>query len=88
MADVLTHVKNALGITGEYQDNTLTEYINEVKGYIISAGVSNAVTESDTSAGVIARGVADLWINGTLSNYFYQRVTQLSYVTEEVAEDA
>lgn len=84
MADTLTRVKNALGITGTYQDNTLTEYIDEVKGYLIDAGVPEVVVSSDKSAGVIARGVSDLWNYGTgkLSDYFYQRLIQLLYSVE------
>lgn len=89
MADVLVNVKNALGITGETMDNTLNEYINEVKLYMISAGIPTDVINSSASAGVITRGVSDLWLNGgNLSNYFYQRVTQLSYQVEEVGENA
>ena len=82
MADILEKVKSALGITGNYQDGTLQIYIDEVKDYMISAGVSESVVNSDMSAGVISRGVIDLWnygsSGGKLSEYFYQRVTQLS----------
>ena len=87
MVDILGKVKNSLGITGNYQDDTLNEYINEVKLYMISAGVSEAITNSEMSAGVIARGVSDLWNygNGKLSEYFYQRVSQLAYITPEEA---
>lgn len=84
MADtLLDRVKKSLGITGEYQDDTLTEYINEVKEYLMDAGVPEAVVNSDVSAGVISRGVSDLWNYGTgkLSDYFYQRATQLRYRT-------
>ena len=85
MADTLSKVKNALGITGEYQDGTLTVYIDEVKAYMVSAGVPESVVNSDVSAGVIARGVTDLWNYGSgagkLSDYFYQRVSQLAYTT-------
>lgn len=79
--DTLTRVKKSLGITGNYQDDTLTEYISEVKEYMIDAGVSEDVVNSDKAAGVISRGVADLWNYGTgkLSDYFYQRVSQLTY---------
>lgn len=80
-ATVLTNVKNALGITGDYQDATLSVYIDEVIAYMISAGVPESVVND--SAGVIARGVTDLWnynnSNGKLSDYFYQRVSQLTY---------
>ncbi len=90
MADTLNKVKSALGITGDYQDGTLTVYIDEVKAYMVSAGVPKEVIESDVSAGVIARGVTDLWNYnggaGQLSEYFYQRVSQLAYTTKEVGK--
>ena len=82
MADILTKVKSALGITGNYQDTTLKIYIDEVKFYMLDAGVPVSVVNSDISAGVISRGVTDLWSYGTndgkLSDYFYQRVSQLA----------
>jgi hypothetical protein len=92
MADThLEKVKSALGITGTYQDATLEIYIEEVKAYIESAGVSKEVITSELSAGVIARGVMDLWnynvSAGKLSDYFYQRVSQLAYTSKEVATD-
>lgn len=94
MADThLELIKNALGITGTYQDATLKIYIDEVIAYMKDAGVSTEVINSEVSAGVIARGVTDLWNYnggaGKLSDYFYQRVTQLTYTTpttEEVAD--
>lgn len=77
--ELLTNVKNALGITGEYQDNTLSEYITEVVAYLTDAGVS----VDNITAGIVSRGVADLWNYGSgggkLSEYFMQRATQLSY---------
>ena len=82
MADaaILTSVKSALGITGSFMDNTISVYIDEIVDYMTNAGVSNDVIA--TSAGVIARGVNDLWNNnagnGKLSPYFYDRVTQLA----------
>lgn len=89
MADVLDSVKSALGITGDYQDATLKVYMDEVKAYMISAGVNEALVNSDTSAGIISRGVTDLWSygsgNGKLSEYFYQRVSQMAL--EEVVAD-
>jgi hypothetical protein len=90
MADTLSKVKKALGITGEYQDETLNVYIDEVKAYMVSAGVPESVVNSDVSAGVIARGVTDLWNYnggaGKLSDYFYQRVSQLAYTTPTTGE--
>lgn len=78
-SEMLTEVKKGLGITDNYQDDTLLVYINEVMTYIEQAGVKNA----DITSGIVTRGVSDLWNyganNGKLSEYFYQRVTQLSY---------
>lgn len=77
-ATMLTSVKSALGIEGTYQDSTLTVYIDEVVQFLKDAGVS----ESNISAGVVARGVSDLWSygagNGKLSEYFMQRAAQLA----------
>lgn len=82
---VLEKVKATLGITGEYQDNTLTEYISEVKFYLLDAGVPEEVVNSEEAVGVISRGVSDLWNYGTgkLSSYFYQRASQLSLKESE-----
>lgn len=86
MDDVLKGVKNALGITGTYQDETLKIYIGEVKDYMLNAGVAESVVTAASSIGVIARGVSDLWNYGAgdakLSDYFIQRVTQLTYKKE------
>lgn len=81
MANVtmLANVKNALGITGDYQDNTISEYIDEVMAFLIDAGVS----QSNITPGIVARGVSDLWNygsgDGKLSEYFMQRAIQLCY---------
>lgn len=82
---MLDKVKNALGITGNYQDDTIIVYINEVKTYLKSAGVSDALLNDDSISGVIARGVSDLWNGeGKFSPYFYERAIQL--VCEKGAE--
>ena len=77
--EMLEKVKNALGIQGDYQDDTLTEYINEVIAFLNDAGVST----NNITSGIVARGVSDLWSygsgNGKLSEYFIQRATQLAY---------
>ena len=80
--DILTTVKTALGLQGnDYFDATLQIYIDEVKDYLISGGCSQAVVDRASSAGVIARGVADLWNYGSgsaeLSPYFKERAIQL-----------
>ena len=77
----LDQIKSALGITGTYQDDTLTVYMNEVIAFLHDAGVSDA----NMTSGIVARGVSDLWnyggAEGTLSDYFMQRAAQLSYKT-------
>lgn len=85
--DLLTQIKSALGITGNFQDNTLMVYIKEVKGVMQSAGVPEDVIESDVAVGCIARGVADLWNYGSgnakLSEYFRLRMLQLRIQTSD-----
>lgn len=75
----LAEVKTALGITGEYQDATLTVYFNEVVDFLKQSGVA----EEHLTAGIIARGISDLWnyggAEGKLSEYFMQRAAQLAY---------
>lgn len=75
----LDQIKNALGITGDYQDATLQIYFDETVAFLKDAGVS----ENNMTAGLIARGVSDLWNYGTgegkLSPYFMQRAAQVSY---------
>lgn len=85
----LRHVKNALGVTGDYQDDTLEEYINDVMDMLRDAGVRAAVVGSDKALGAISRGVSDLWNlgagGGALSPVFFQRVIQLAYKPETEA---
>lgn len=75
----LNDVKNALGITGDYLDGTLQIYFDEVVLFLEDAGVP----VSKITAGLVSRGVADLWnyggAEGKLSPYFIQRATQLAY---------
>lgn len=78
-ANMLSSVKSALGIVGDYQDETISEYIDEVVSFLVDAGVKN----QNITSGIVARGVSDLWnygaADGKLSNYFLQRATQLSF---------
>lgn len=80
---MLEEVKALLGITGAFQDATIQGYIDEVKGFLTDSGVSPSIVNSENSAGIIARGVADLWNygngEGRLSEYFIQRAVQLRY---------
>lgn len=84
-AELLIRVKNGLGITGDFQDDTLKVYIDEVKAFMSSSGVQDSIIESDVSVGCIMRGVADLWNygagNASLSNYFQLRLIQLKQRT-------
>ena len=81
--EILEIVKSALGITGDYQNDTLSIYISGVKEYMIAGGVQIDVVNSTLAVGAICRGVADLWNYGAgntnFSAYFMQRVTQLAY---------
>ena len=83
-ASILAAVKKADGITGTYQDDALSVYIDEVIAYMVDAGVPSSVANNPASAGVIVRGVNDLRYNGgNFSSYFCQRVSQLSYRDED-----
>ena len=83
-AELLTEVKKRIGITGDYQDDTLTGH------FMQDAGVSEEVMQTTKIIGAVTRGVSDLWDygsgNGEFSPYFFQRVTQLVYKGGEVGE--
>ena len=76
---MLSKVKTGLGITGTDLDAVLQEYVDEVVGFLKNAGIA----EANIPAGLVTRGVSDLWNygngEGKLSDYFFQRATQLSY---------
>lgn len=73
---LLAAVKAALNIGGTYQDAALQQYIDEVKAFLLGAGVA----PEKMTPGLITRGVADLWAygagDGTLSDYFMKRAIQ------------
>lgn len=79
--ELLIRVKKGLGITGDYQDETIELYIDEAKNYMASAGVPKSIIDSPVSIGTIIRGVSDLWDYGSgstgLSTYFKERCIQL-----------
>lgn len=83
--ELLTKIKSGLGLTGDFQNDTLLVYIDEVKAFMESAGVDKSVIASKVSVGCIMRGVADLWNYGSgntsLSEYFKMRVLQLQAVS-------
>lgn len=81
-AERLAKVKSALGISGDYQDDTLTIYIDEVIEELVDSGVARTVAESNAAVGCIALGVNDLWnySSGGVkhSEQFNRRLIQLS----------
>ena len=85
--ELLIKVKKGLGITGDYQDETISLYIEEAKAYMLDAGVPEKVIDSPVSVGTIIRGVSDLWDYGSgvvgLSPYFKERCIQLREVSED-----
>ena len=93
MFDMLTHVKTCLGITGDYHDAILRGYIEDIEGYLVSAGVPESVAGSRKCGGVVARGVADLWNYGSggaeMSAYFHERAAQivLTYAAKKDGDD-
>lgn len=88
---MLEKIKENLGITGTFQDNTIQDYIDEVKQFLLDGGVAKSIVEADSSIGIITRGVADLWNYGSggtsLSPYFIQRAIQLSYKNQIEPDD-
>lgn len=85
-AQLLSKVKERLGITGTFQDSALQGFIDDVKNFLMDAGVPANVISSDASVGVIARGVADTWNygsgDGEFSQMFFQRAEQLRHQAE------
>lgn len=79
MSVTLADVKTLTGITGDYQDSTIQGWMDETTAFLVDAGVK----EANITAGLVARGVLDLWNygagNGQFSAYFIQRAIQLSY---------
>lgn len=81
--ELLSEVKKRIGVTGDYQNDVISSHIQDVKDYMIDAGVSDSVMDSNAIIGAVTRGVSDLWDYGSgkgeFSAYFMQRVTQLAY---------
>lgn len=79
---LLDEIKKRLSITGDYQNELLLGLIEDVKQYLISAGVEQSVVDSIKSVGCISRGVFDLWTKDSFSDLFNQRVIQLTFEPE------
>ena len=87
-AELLAEVKKGINLQGnDYQDETITVWINEVKQYLLFAGVLAEVVGSTLAVGCIARGVDDYWASHreTFSEMFYQGVDRLRNITVEEA---
>jgi hypothetical protein len=82
--DILQEVKNRLSVSGEFHDNMLNGYIDDVKHFMLGSGIKESVVESKKSVGCIAKGVSDLWLDGTFSETFKQRLIQLTFEVEDV----
>ena len=83
-AEMLAKVKFALygNADGNYNDEQLQIYIDEVIDELISAGVNTEVANSAAAVGCIACGVNDIWnysAGGVKhSEYFNRRLIQLT----------
>lgn len=83
--DFLAACKTGLNIsqTTTTLDAVLNQKIAAVKDYLLAAGVSAVVMDSDLAIGVIVLGVTDLWeLNGgqaKLSLMFITLASQLAY---------
>lgn len=83
-AELLTKIKNGLGVTGDFQNDTIQVYIDEVKEFMKSAGVKNSVLTSNASVGCILQGVTDIWVEkrADYSDAFKKRLIQLTLKEE------
>ena len=88
--ELLNEVKKRIGVTGDYQNDTIAGHIEDVQSFMIDAGVDAETMTSNKIVGAVARGVSDLWDYGSgkgeFSPYFFQRVTQLSYSPKNNSE--
>lgn len=87
-AELLTKIKNGLGITGSFQDETLKVFIDDTKEFMKSAGIKESVLTSPASVGCILQGVTDKWVEkrGDYSEAFKKRLIQLSLKPELITE--
>ena len=74
----LANIKKTMGITGTAQDAQLETILNDVKEYMIAAGVPDKVVNAEKTIGVIYKGTDDLYNYKQLSSYFMHRVIQLA----------
>lgn len=75
--EIFIEIRKAIG-AGEAQDDALAVWVATVQSYLVGAGVP----VSKQNAGIIARGVEDIWNygagNGQFSPLFMQMASQLA----------
>ena len=84
-AQLLERVKKTNNITGEFHNDRVMEYINDVKRFMAGADVPAAVLDSDKVVGLIAMGVDSLMETGAISPYVQSRIIQ-ERLTEDTEE--
>ena len=82
-SEQIAKIKLAVGIAEGIPDATIEVWLNDVKDFMRNAGVPEHVINADTTVGLLARGVSDIWNYGDseklgFSKVFEQRVVQLS----------
>ncbi|MPM27246.1 hypothetical protein SDC9_73756 [bioreactor metagenome] len=60
-AEMLVKVKAGLTVVGTYNDTQLQIKVSAVKNYMLNAGVTQEIIESDLGITTITVGVLDLW---------------------------
>ena len=87
--NIVNECKTRLGLSGTYHDATLAAYAEDVRQFLLDAGVPEDVADSEEAVGCIARGVADLWTyaggEAKFSQAFVQRAIQLAAMREDSA---
>lgn len=87
-AELLEKVKSGISLNGnDYQDDTITVWINEVKEDLLYAGVSAEVVNSTLAVGCITRGVDDRWLSHLpdYSDFFNKGAERLRNIQVEGA---
>lgn len=78
--ELLERVKSGINLNGnDYQNDTLSVWIEEVKQDLLHAGVSVDVANSTLAVGCITRGVDDRWLShlSDYSDFFNKGVERL-----------
>lgn len=77
-------VLKSLGILdGSGVEDSVKPYYNTIVSYCLGAGVTDEKLLSESSIGLVARGISDIWNygsgTGVLSEFFFQSLAQLVY---------